>query len=82
MTATFLEFSRGCGNDLSTPRPEWNFPGLKPGDQWCLCANRWLEAWRAGVAPKVVLESTNQKILEIVRLEDLREHAHAIPEEE
>lgn len=82
MTATFLEFSRGCGNDLSTPRPEWNFPGLKPGDQWCLCANRWVEAWRAGVAPKVVLESTNQKILEIVRLEDLREYAYAIPEEE
>lgn len=82
MTANFLAFSKECGNDLSTPHPEWNFPGLKPGDQWCLCANRWVEAWRAGAAPKVVLESTNQTALQIVSLDDLRRHAHAMLEEE
>lgn len=81
MTATFLAFSTSCGNDLSTPRPEWGFPGLQPGDQWCLCASRWVEAWRAGVAPKIVLESTNQEMLEIVSLEELRKHAYVMPEE-
>tara|TARA_R110001599_G_scaffold171353_1_gene362028 strand:- start:10171 stop:10566 length:396 start_codon:yes stop_codon:yes gene_type:complete len=78
MTATFLAFSVSCGNDLSTARPEWGFPGLQPGDQWCLCASRWVEAWRAGVAPQVVLESTNQTVLELVSLEDLQQHAYAI----
>lgn len=82
MTATFLAFSVSCGNDLSTARPEWGFPGLQPGDQWCLCASRWVEAWRAGVAPQVVLESTNQKVLELVSLEDLQQHAYAMKEEE
>lgn len=81
MTATFLAFSISCGNDLSTPRLEWGFPGLQPGDQWCLCASRWVEAWRAGVAPAVVLESTNQKMLEVVPLEELRKYAYARPEE-
>lgn len=81
MTAAFLAFSEECGNDLSTPHPEWNFPGLKPGDQWCLCANRWVQAWRAGAAPKVVLESTNQTALQIVSLEELRKHAYVAEEE-
>jgi uncharacterized protein (DUF2237 family) len=81
MTSTFLAFSTSCGNDLSTPRPEWGFPGLQPGDQWCLCASRWVEAWRAGVAPKIVLESTNEEMLEIVSLEELRKHAYVMPEE-
>ncbi len=81
MMATFLAFSKSCGNDLSTPRPEWGFPGLKTGDQWCLCANRWVEAWRAGVAPKVVLESTNEAMLKVVSLEELRKHAFVMPEE-
>lgn len=71
MTSDFLAFSASRGNDLSTPRPEWRFPGLRDGDQWCLCANRWREAYAAGVAPMVVLESTNQKMLEVVSLEVL-----------
>lgn len=68
VTQAFLDFSRQRGNDLSTPQPEWRFPGLKPGDRWCLCATRWLEAWEAGVAPPVVLEATHEKALEIVPL--------------
>lgn len=71
MTSSFLAFSASRGNDLSTPRPEWRFPGLRHGDQWCLCANRWREAHAAGVAPMVVLESTNQKVLELVSLDIL-----------
>lgn len=82
MTAAFLNFSKDCGNDLSTPHPEWGFPGLKPGDQWCLCANRWVEAWHAGAAPRVVLESTNQTALQLVSLDELRKHAYVISEEE
>lgn len=82
MTTEFLVYSKVCDNDLSTPRPEWQFPGLKAGDQWCLCANRWVQAWHAGVAPKVVLESTNQTVLQLVSLEELRKHAHAVEEEE
>lgn len=82
MTAEFLAFSQARGNDLSTPRPEWGFPGLRPGDQWCLCADRWIEAWRAGFAPKVVLESTNQLMLKIVSLDELHKYAFAMPEEE
>ena len=72
MTSAFLAFSATRGNDLSTPRPEWDFPGLRAGDQWCLCANRWCEAYAAGVAPAVVLESTNRKMLDLVTLDMLR----------
>ena len=75
VTAEFLEFSRSVGNDLSTPRPEYAFPGLKPGDGWCLCAGRWAEALRAGVAPPVVLEATHISALEYADLDDLRAHA-------
>jgi uncharacterized protein (DUF2237 family) len=75
MTAEFLAFSKSCGNDLSTPRPEFGFEGLKPGDQWCLCAARFEEAYEAGMAPRVKLISTHKKALEIVPLDHLREHA-------
>jgi hypothetical protein len=75
LTQPFLEFSRFRGNDLSTPRPEFGFPGLKPGDRWCLCASRWLEAQQAGMAPRVYLRSTHQRALEIVPLSVMREHA-------
>lgn len=75
MTAEFLEFSRARGNDLSTPRPEFGFPGLKPGDRWCLCAGRWLEAYRVGCAPRVSLAATHARTLEIIALEELRSHA-------
>lgn len=77
MTAEFLRFSRQRGNDLTTPRPEYGFPGLRPGDRWCLCAARWQEAWAAGVAPKVVLASTHLATLDMIPLEVLR--AHALP---
>ena len=75
MTAEFLAFSKSCGNDLSTPRPEFGFDGLKPGAQWCLCAARFLEAYEAGAAPRVKLISTHRRALEIVPLDHLREHA-------
>ena len=75
MTEEFLEFSSLKGNDLSTPRPQWGFPGLKPGDRWCLCAARWLEAYEHDSAPKVVLEATNEKTLDIVSMDKLIEHA-------
>jgi uncharacterized protein (DUF2237 family) len=71
VTEDFLAFSRSRGNDLVTPRPEWAFPGLKPGDRWCLCASRWIEAYNAGLAPKVVLEATHEKTLEWIPLEEL-----------
>jgi uncharacterized protein (DUF2237 family) len=71
----FLAFSEGAGNDLSTPRPELGFPGLRPGDSWCLCAARWKEAYDAGCAPGVRLESTHQSTLEWASLGELREHA-------
>ncbi len=77
MTDAFLEFTKGVGNDLSTPRPEWRFPGLRAGDRWCLCVLRWKEAMDAGVAPRVVLEATHRSALEFVDLADLREHAFA-----
>ncbi|MFZ4482539.1 MAG: DUF2237 family protein [Chthoniobacterales bacterium] len=77
MTAEFLAFSRTAGNDLITPMPQYDFPGLKPGDHWCLCAARWLEACEAGQAPRVVLEATNETALAIVPLELLRAHAFA-----
>jgi uncharacterized protein (DUF2237 family) len=75
VTEAFLKFSKERGNDLSTPRPEFNFPGLKEGDRWCLCAMRWQEAFEAGVAPRVFLESCHQKALEFVKLEDLEQYA-------
>jgi len=75
MTREFLEFSRSRGNDLITPIPAYDFPGLKPGDGWCLCALRWREALKAGVAPPVHLERTHSKALEYVSLEDLKAHA-------
>ncbi|GGP27298.1 DUF2237 family protein [Silvimonas amylolytica] len=71
VTAEFLAYSRSRGNDLSTPRPEWGFDGLKPGDRWCLCASRWIEALTAGTAPKVVMAATHESILEHVSLETL-----------
>ena len=74
MTADFLEFSKAHGNDLTTPRPDLGFPGLQPGDRWCLCAARWHEALQAGAAPPVVLEATHRTTLEWVSLEDLRLH--------
>lgn len=75
MTAEFLDFSKAMGNDLSTPRPEWGFPGLKPGDRWCLCAARFLEAWEAGRAPRVKLTATHRNALEVVPMEALRARA-------
>lgn len=71
VTEEFLEFSYSRGNDLSTPRPEYQFPGLKPGDRWCLCASRWVEAWKAGKAPKVVLEATHERTLDFIELDEL-----------
>jgi len=75
MTEEFLRFSKGRGNDLSTPQPDLGFPGLKAGDRWCLCVQRWQEAFEAGVAPPVVLGATHMAALEFVDLEDLRAHA-------
>ncbi len=75
LTKEFLAFSKAAGNDLSTPREEFHFPGLKPGDQWCLCAGRWLEAYKNDCAPKVVLESTHEETLAIIPLTLLKEFA-------
>ncbi|WP_168564201.1 DUF2237 family protein [Crateriforma spongiae] len=75
VTAEFLEFSRQRGNDLSTPNPMFDFPGLQPGDRWCLCAARWKEAFDAGMAPSVVLESTHISALEFANLDELKQHA-------
>ena len=74
VTAEFLEFSMARGNDLTTPRPEYRFAGLEPGDRWCLCAARWAEALAAGVAPPVVLESTHAAALRFVTMEQLENH--------
>ena len=74
-TADFLRFSQLTGNDLSTPRPEWGFPGVQPGERWCVCAARWLEAYRAGFAAPVVLGATHRRALEIVPIEALTVHA-------
>jgi uncharacterized protein len=76
MTEEFLGFSKSVGNDLSTPQPQWMFPGLQPGDRWCVVAARWAEALAAGVAPPVVLESTHAAALEFVALADLEAHAY------
>ncbi|WP_298498169.1 DUF2237 domain-containing protein [uncultured Maritimibacter sp.] len=75
MTAEFLAYSKYVGNDLSTPLPEFNFPGLKPGDQWCLCASRFLQAHDEGCAPRVRLEATHGRALEVVSLAILEQHA-------
>lgn len=75
MTDEFLAFSLSRGNDLTTPRPEYGFEGLRAGDRWCLCASRWLEASEAGFAPPVILEACHEKCLEIVSLADLKYHA-------
>ncbi len=74
MTAEFLSFSKSRGNDLSTPVPQYQFPGLKPGDQWCLCASRWKEALDAGCAPLVILEATHESALQYISFEDLLEY--------
>jgi len=78
MNAVFLEFTKNRGNDLSTPRPEFGFPGLKPGDRWCLCALRWQEAWEEGVAPPVILESCEQSALQVVSLDVLKKSANLV----
>jgi len=75
VTADFLSFTQQQGNDLSTPRPEYNFPGLKTGDRWCLCASRWKEALEAGAAPPIVLASTHEAALRYVPLDVLKEHS-------
>ena len=75
LTKEFLHYTKTRGNDLSTPVPEYGFPGLKPGDRWCLCASRWREALVDGVAPPVVLTATHQKALEYVTIDDLKRHA-------
>ncbi len=81
MTDEFLAHQRAVGNDLSTPRPEWGFPGLKPGDRWCVVAVRWLQAYQAGTATGVVLAATNARALEIVPIEALRQHAVDVPDD-
>ncbi|MCU0951718.1 MAG: DUF2237 domain-containing protein [Burkholderiaceae bacterium] len=75
MTAEFLAFSRTRGNDLSTPRPEYQFPGLQAGDRWCLCVSRWKEALDAGVAPRVQLDACHERALDVVTLAQLQAHA-------
>lgn len=75
VTSEFLEFARGQGNDLITPMPQFGFPGLKPGDQWCVCAATWRQAYEAGVAPPVVLEATHEETLAVVPLAALKENA-------
>jgi len=79
VTAGFLVHQKLVGNDLSTPRPEWRFPGLKPGDRWCVVAVRWLQAYEDGAAAPVVLASTHERALDVIPLEVLREHAVDVP---
>jgi uncharacterized protein (DUF2237 family) len=81
VTEEFLEHQRVVGNDLVTPRPEWQFPGLVPGDRWCVVAVRWLQSYAAGSAAPVVLASTSERALAVVPLEALREHAVDVPED-
>jgi uncharacterized protein (DUF2237 family) len=81
VSAEFLAFQREVGNDLTTPRPEFAFPGLRPGDRWCVVAVRWLQAYQAGVAAGVVLAATNERALEVVPLEALRQHAVDVPDD-
>jgi uncharacterized protein len=75
MTAEFLALSKYLGNDLSTPRPEWGFPGLKPGDHWCLCAARFLQAHEEGAAPRIRMRATHRRTLDVVPFEVLQRHA-------
>ncbi|MCH2203331.1 MAG: DUF2237 domain-containing protein [Fuerstiella sp.] len=75
MTAEFLKFSKSAGNDLSTPRPEFEFPGLEPGDRWCLCLPRWIEALEAGAAPQIVLQATHMSAIEFLSMETLIDYA-------
>ena len=82
MTADFLEFSKGRGNDLSTPMPQYNFPGLNPGDQWCLCALRWVEAYKNDKAPLIVLKATHEYMLQVVPLDVLKQFAVDLPDTE
>jgi uncharacterized protein len=79
MTTEFLEHQRSVGNDLTTPRPEWSFPGLQPGDRWCVVAARWRQAYDEGVAAPVVLASTHERALDVIPLGWLREHAVDVP---
>ena len=81
VSAEFLEMQRDLGNDLSTPRPEYGFPGLGPGDRWCVVAVRWLQAYQAGAAAGVVLAATNARALEVVPIEALRQHAVDVPDD-
>lgn len=81
MTEEFLAHQQAVGNDLSTPRPEWHFPGLKPGDRWCVVAARWLQALEDGVAAPVVLASTNERALEVIPLEALGRHSVDVPDD-
>jgi hypothetical protein len=81
VSGEFLEMQRQLGNDLSTPRPEYDFPGLRPGDRWCVVAVRWLQAFQAGVPTGVVLAATNAKALEVVPLDALRLHAVDVPDD-
>ncbi|MFV9634491.1 DUF2237 family protein [Mycobacterium neumannii] len=81
VTAEFLRHQRSIGNDLSTPRPEYRFPGLRPGDRWCVTAVNWLKAYRDGFAAPVVLASTHERTLEVIPLEALREHAVDVPDD-
>jgi uncharacterized protein len=81
VSAEFLAFQRDVGNDLSTPRPELGFPGLEPGDRWCVVAARWMQAYQAGAAAAVVLAATNRRALEVVPLEALRQHAVDVPDD-
>ncbi len=80
MTPEFLAHQQATGNDLVTPRPEWDFPGLEPGDQWCVVASRWRQAYEDGAAAPVVLSATNERVLEVVPLEWLDEHAIDVPD--
>ena len=79
VTSEFLEHQKSVGNDLSTPRPEWNFAGLNPGDRWCVVAARWMQSHQAGAAAPIVLASTNERALELIPIEVLREHAVDVP---
>lgn len=79
MTEEFLAHQQSVGNDLTTPRPEWQFPGLRPGDRWCVVAGRWLQSYQAGVGAPVVLASTNYRALEVIPIELLTEHSVDVP---
>jgi uncharacterized protein len=81
VSAEFLGLQRELGNDLTTPRPEFDFPGLKPGDRWCVVAVRWLQAYQAGMAAGVVLAATNARALEVIPIEALRQHAVDVPDD-